>query len=56
MNRKDLRVLLHMVGGVCWLIGLAQDVEEHRWRTVTVAIASHFVAEIVGGVIGEQFA
>jgi len=56
MNRNDLRLLLHLIAGACWIVTLASDLEEHRWTAAGVAIASHFAAEIVGGLIGEQFA
>ncbi len=49
MSRKDLRVLLHIVGGVCWVVSIAADLEEHNWRAVAMALASHAAAEILGG-------
>ncbi len=48
MNRKDLRVLLHIVAGVCWVVGILTDLEEHRYKAVGIALASHAAAEIVG--------
>ena len=56
MSRDDLRQLLHLLAGLCWAVALATDLEEHRWKAAGIAIASHFAAEIVGGLSGEQFA
>ena len=41
-----------IVGGVGWVAGIAVDLEEHRWKVLAMALASHAAAEIIGGALG----
>jgi hypothetical protein len=49
MSKQDWRSLLHFVGVLGWVAGLAADAEERRWTCFAVALGLHFLAEGIGG-------
>ena len=48
MDQQDWRALLHGLGVLGWIAGLARDAEDRRWGIFAVAVGFHVAAELIG--------